>query len=146
MYLLVDFCCTLLAHIPIYIAPSFVKLFLLLYSGFGEVEGRERNRKKKFNQNLSTSILQLCSWHSEGPVLKPQHLECKMQFHSTWAPWEPCASARAGEGPRQRTRCSSRAITAVAASWRHRALDGRRIGLWRSGWLMIRAFACSAFF
>jgi len=30
---------------PIYIAPSFVKLVVLRYSGLGEVEGRERNRK-----------------------------------------------------------------------------------------------------
>lgn len=46
MYLLIDFCCTLLAHMSIYIAPSFVKLFLLLYSGLGEGEGRERNGKR----------------------------------------------------------------------------------------------------
>lgn len=55
MYLLIDFCCTLLAHMPLYIAPSSLKLFLLLYSGLGEVEGRERNRKGKFNQTMSTS-------------------------------------------------------------------------------------------
>lgn len=70
---------------PLYIAPSFLKLFLLLYSGLGEVEGRERNRKGKFNQTTSTSSGAV---PVAGPVLKPQHLECKMQFHSAAAPSE----------------------------------------------------------
>lgn len=83
MYLLIDFCCTLLAHMPLYIAPSFLKLFLLLYSGRSQGEGE--TQEGKFNQTMSTSSGAV-PWPVEGPVLKPQHLECKMQFHSAAAP------------------------------------------------------------
>lgn len=81
MYLLMDFCCTLLAHMPLYIAPSFLKLFLLLYSGSGEVEGRERNRNGNSTKPRPPAVGP-CPRPVEGPVLKAQHLECKTQFHS----------------------------------------------------------------
>lgn len=70
---------------PLYIAPSFLKLFLLLYSGLGEVEGRERNRKGNSTKPCPPAVGP-CPWPVAGPVLKPQHLECKMQFHSAAAP------------------------------------------------------------
>lgn len=70
---------------PLHIAPSFLKLFLLLYSGLGEVEGRERNRKGNSTKPRPPAEGP-CLWPMEGPVLKPQHLECKMQFHSAAAP------------------------------------------------------------
>lgn len=68
---------------PLYIAPSFLKLFLLLYSGRGRGEGEKQ--EGKFNQTMSTSNGAV-PVAREGPVLKPQHLECKMQFHSAAAP------------------------------------------------------------
>lgn len=58
---------------PTYIVPISVKLFLPLYSGVG---GGGEKQEGKFNQNMSTSILQLFGWHLEGPVFK-LHLECK---------------------------------------------------------------------
>lgn len=69
MYLLVDFCCALLAHIPIYIAPSFVKLFLHLYSGLGEIKGRERNRKEN-----STKTCPPAFWSCSVGIQKDQFI------------------------------------------------------------------------
>lgn len=130
LYLLIDFCCTLLAHMPIYIAPSFVKLFLLLYSGLGEVEGRERNRKKKFNPNPSTSISQPCGWQSKDQCLNLLIWNVKGSFagrelHANGASGSGSAtpSDRSFLEPRQ-ARQETRGSADGSAGWRYKCLCG----------------------
>lgn len=94
MYLLIDFCCTLLAHMPLYIAPSFLKLFLLLYSGLGEVEGRERNSKGN-STKPSPPAEGPCPWPLQGPVLNLSIWNVKCSFTLQLLPQAP--QPRAGK-------------------------------------------------
>lgn len=67
-------------------------------------------------------------WPVEGPVLKPQHLECKMQFHSAAAPSGPACSEQGGTGESQSN-----------PRWGSFPWPGaeqqRRAGLWAAPWL-----------
>lgn len=119
---------------PIYIAPSFVKLFLLLYSGLGEVEGRERNRKKKFNPNPSTSVLQPCGWQSKDQFLNLIIWNVKGSFTGR----ELHANRASGSGSvshPERSQLPGATASSPGDAW----VCGRISGL------TIQVFVCSAF-
>lgn len=149
MYLLIDFCCALLAHIPIYIAPSFVKLFLHLYSGLGEIEGRERNRKEN-----STKTCPPAFWNCSVGIQKDQfinliiwNVKCSSSLHLLRK--EQCALCHGQEvvcsvalQVASRKACQeNQSLSPVAASLRHRKFNRRLVGL-RTYQLAVDASMC----
>lgn len=97
--------------------------------GWGEGEKQEKEiQPEPVHQRFAAVRLAV-----KGPVLKPHHLECKRQFHWTWAPREPRVGKRLGHP--ERSQLPGATASSPGDAW----VCGRISGL------TIQVFVCSAF-